>query len=462
MRPVRAGTNKRFGILLAGGLFLVASSTLATQSDLDSQETASLPVPTANFVNTADLVVPSAQEVVPDVQSILSASRFQLGRINGHLYVMFPDGSARVYDSTDQRQVISTIKCAQAQACQIQNSDGTQSEVTAQARPRPILTSDVMGESVAVHLAEWILAGTGTPQGDETVPEEEEIKLRLVPPIPPMARQVTPPSEQPLPLETTETARLPAAVRSPIRLAPTMPPSSVSTLPEVAAPEELSLAEQYNLRCSATGSTTLIYENDDGSTQPFGKPRLSLGCSADLTDRLTLRVSMIRYLFPDQQEDFDPDFTYAFNYKVSDKINLGYSNYSAQFDGPEGNFIDGLTGGSLRASYRLPKLELPNEKSIGCTASANLPDPTASSVNLSCGYSITPKLRVSGTAYFYFPDRQGEFDPDFSYTASYRVSDKWQLSYSNYGNNRWPWNPSESPGRGFGGGTISATYTISF
>lgn len=462
MQPVRAGTKNCFGILLAGGLILLASSTSATQSDLDSQETASLPTPTANFVNTADLVVPYAQEVIPEVESVPSASKFQLGRINGHPYVMFPDGSARVYDSTDQRQVISTINCAQAQACQIQNSDGTQLEVTAQARPRPILTSDIVGESVAVHLAEWILAGTGTAQGEGTAPEEEDIKLRLVPPIPPVARQDPLPAGQPIPPDTTEIAQLPAVVRTPVRQAPAIQPSPVIALPEVVEPEELTFAEQYNLRCSATGSTTLIYENDDGSTQPFGKPRLSLGCSADLTDRLTLRISMIRYMFPEQQEDFDPDFTYALNYKVSDKINLGYSNYSAQFDGPEGNFIDGLTGGNLRASYRLPKFELPNEKSVACTASANLPDPTASSVNLSCGYSVTPKLRISGTANFYFPGRQGEFDPDFSYTASYRVSDKWQISYSNYGNNRWPWNPSESPGRGFGGGTISATYTISF
>jgi hypothetical protein len=170
----------------------------------------------------------------------------------------------------------------------------------------------------------------------------------------------------------------------------------------------------------------------------------------------------VSYLDPGSRSASDPDFTYAFSYRVNDKINLGYSNYGAQFGGDNGNFIDGLINGTLRASYKLPTLRLPNDTSLPCSASVALPNITSKSFNLSCGYALTKKIRIGATAYLYAPDVQDTYNPDYSYTASYKISDKMLLSYSNYSNNRWPWNKGDDPGPGLFGGNLSLTYKFSF
>ncbi|MGJ8624917.1 MAG: hypothetical protein ACSHW1_19410 [Yoonia sp.] len=223
-------------------------------------------------------------------------------------------------------------------------------------------------------------------------------------------------------------------------------------------PPNLSFSDRTNLRCSFTTSTSLSYDRGNGSNG-LGKLRGNLGCSGNITDDLSLRFSLVEYADHSQQEDFDPDFTYAFNYRVSDTINIGYSNYGGRYDD---GLLDALADGNLRASFTLPKFTLPNGRSIACRSGLGLPNPIDSSVSLSCGYSVTDKLRIGATANLYFPGEQGEFDPDYSYTASYRISDDWQLSYNNYSNNRFPWNRGESPGPGLSGGSLSVTYSFDF
>lgn len=211
-----------------------------------------------------------------------------------------------------------------------------------------------------------------------------------------------------------------------------------------------------DLNCSITASVSLA--GLDGGN---AKSRVSLGCGTRITDRLSFRGALIGYATPSHQEDWDPDFTYAFNYKVNDRINLSYSNYSASFSDSDGP-LAGLLNGKLRASYKLPDIPLPNDRTLPCTASIRLPDVTASSLNLSCGYSITPDLRVGGTAHLYLSGEQDEFSPDYSYTVSYRINHSWRLAYNNYSNNRFPWNRGASPGPGLLGGSISLTHQIKF
>ncbi|SMX31310.1 hypothetical protein COL8621_00383 [Actibacterium lipolyticum] len=262
---------------------------------------------------------------------------------------------------------------------------------------------------------------------------------------------------RPLRPEVSDPSTPPAVVP---RREPTgaMPQSTAAIVeePEAApasADEGWSLSD---LNCSVTASASLA--GLDGGN---AKPRVSLGCGTRITDRLSFRGALIGYAIPSHQEDFDPDFTYAFNYKVNDRINLSYSNYSASFSDSDGA-LAGLLDGNLRASYKLPDIPLPNDRSLPCTASIGLPDVASSSLNLSCGYSITPDLRVGGTAYLYLLGEQDEFSPDYSYTASYRINDDWRLSYNNYSNNRFPWNRGASPGPGLLGGSISLTHQIEF
>ncbi|MCF2904142.1 hypothetical protein L0666_04005 [Octadecabacter sp. CECT 8868] len=241
-------------------------------------------------------------------------------------------------------------------------------------------------------------------------------------------------------------------------------PSSVSVQPASATLPETETAQPpqeerwsfSDLNCSVTASASLAFIEGGNA-----KPRVSLGCGTQLTDRLSFRGALIGYAIPSHQEDWDPDFTYAFNYKVNDRINLSYSNYSGSFS-DSGGTLAGLFDGNLRASYKLPDIRLPNDTPLPCTASMGLPDPTTSSLNLSCGYSITPDLRLGATAYIYLSGEQDEFSPDYSYTVSYRINDTWRLSYNNYSNNRWPWNRGDSPSSGITGGSLSLTHHISF
>jgi hypothetical protein len=220
--------------------------------------------------------------------------------------------------------------------------------------------------------------------------------------------------------------------------------------------------DRIGLDCSLTGSTSLGYVASGSSSSSIGKPRLSLGCNKKITDKLSLRFSLLKYVIPGHQSDFDPDFTYAFTYLHSDELTFSYSNYSGRFGGADGGILNALADGTLRGSYKLPKINLPNNKETACSASLRLPNPINDSLNISCGYAVTDKLRLNGTLNLYRPHAQGEYDPDYTYTASYRVNKDLVITYSNYSNNRFPWNKGNSPGPGLSGGSLSFSYALKF
>ena len=451
-------------------------------------------VPGPAFVDTADPALAGAEEVVADVQNVMFWSRFQQGAYDGWSYVLFPDGSATVMQRNGRSEAAFTLVCASGAACLVTGTDGTTFEVPAIGASRPDSAGITDGETLSRYLAEWILAGTGTP------------------PPPPVA-EVAPTLVVLVAAETegedgaaagggaTEDDRAPEAVTerigTPIDTCPELPgmvpnicsddaPDGREEAPAPAAPARtegevapsgrtgseippqveppLTQAERANLKCFATATISLSHTDGDTGTSGPGKPRGSLGCGGNITERLAFQFSLVEYLIPDQQKPWDPDFTYSLNYKVSDDLTLNYANYLARFDGPngEGNLLDSLLDGNLRANYKFPKVNLPNGDTLACVGGIGLPRIFEERGSLSCGAGITDKLRVGGTAYFYFPGEQGTFDPDFSYTASYRINDDFRLTYSNYSNNRWVWNPSNEPGPGFLGGSLSLTYTFGF
>lgn len=261
----------------------------------------------------------------------------------------------------------------------------------------------------------------------------------------------------------------PVAAGSPRRGRPS--PGSASNQAEGIAREvtpseetKLSFAQRINLRCSVTGTFSLRYTDPDTQASGPGKPRVGLGCSTRFTEKLSFQFFFQDYLIPDQQQPWDPDFTYALTYRLSERFNLTYSNYLARFDGPngEGNTVDSLLAGSLRGNFNLPRYEFDNGESLACLVGIGLPNVLDSRVTLSCGAGVTRKLRLGATAYLYFPGQQDTYQPDFSYTASYRISDQFRLTYSNYSNNRWSWNEGDAPGPGFVGGSLSLTYDFEF
>lgn len=431
---------------------------------------------------------------------------------------MFPDGSAKILSRGEQPRLVAQLDCEAAVGCDVRLEDGRSFTVDVGAGKRPTMPSDLNLDAVTRYLAEWILAGTAPPPPPppEPEPEPEPIVEATVlettataPPVP--AEPVDPPegaepvggadapdlatpsatappadspfpeedpvcSEQepfvpfacveptgPLPPRQDATPATPVSAPAPQAGAPDADSSATKTprpAPDVPTKPK-GIIERFNINCSLTGTTSLAHLNPDPDRRGIAKPRASLGCSARLTDKLSFRGALLGYGNPKDQQPWDPDYTYAFTYRVTEKLSLGYSNYSARFSGG-GSPVADLFRGKFRASYRLPALILPNDKKVPCTASMGLPQLLKESLNLSCGYAVTKKLRVSGTAYFYKPGEQGTYQPDYSYTASYRFNDDWILSYNNYSNNRWPWNKGDAPGPGITGGSLSLTYKFKF
>lgn len=481
-----AGCARRiaFGAVLTS---LVAAQGRAETPGTDAAD----PVVSLVFVNTADPAVPEATEFIVDLPSARHWSRYQLGHLGPWAYVLYPDGTARILDSAPRSPVAATLACVAGESCRVDMVDSPGFLVPVGEGAQPVLPETTELDAAARYLARWILAGTAPVRPEPPAPRpialapalevspavvDERDPVLDEPDSPPLAAE--PPPTETAPVCSEAEPFVPTACAEPTG------PIAARATPVVAAPQPepqggrptdpdkpvaagaarkgpVRFIEKYNVNCSITGSSSLGFLIADPDRQGIAKPRASLGCSARLTDRLSVRLSLIEYINPKDQQPWDPDYTYAFTYRFNDKLSLGYSNYSARFsDG--GSPVAGLLDGKLRASYKLPAFRLGNDKTIPCTASLGLPDPSKQSLNLSCGYAVTKKLRIGGTSYFYVPGTQGTYQPDFSYTASYRFNDDWLLSYNNYSNNRWSWNKGDAPGPGVLGGSLSLTYKFRF
>lgn len=513
--PVRTTAAVLTGLYLITCATLLGSGVAAQDSHAEGESNAPFASPGYAFVNTTELVVPNAQEVVLDLPSAFHWSRHQRGQIGPWTYILYPDGTAKIMEGDNRPAILARLFCQAGVSCRISKTDGPDIIVEVGTGERPVPPTETDLDSVARYLARWILAGTAPPPAPIPVPVPDPVPVpvpeaaipevpvpdpEVAPPTPvaaadtvletladdPDATAATPTGQAPVPGQpvpaqddpvcsesepfvpdacaqpTEPLVPRPAALSRPAPAAPQAPPTAPTAPAPAPAPAseqaaQQTLIERFKLNCSITGTTSLAFVKPGG----VAKPRASLGCSARLSERLSVRLSLIGYLNAKEQQDWDPDYTYAFTYRVSDKINLGYSNYSARFAGA-GSPAAGLLKGKLRASYKLPPLRLPNDKSVFCSASLGLPRLTDESLNLSCGYAVTKKLRIGATSYLYMPNKQGTYQPDYSYTASYRFNDDWLLSYNNYSNNRWPWNRGEAPGPGLTGGSLSLTYKFKF
>ncbi len=487
-------------------------------------------------VNTADLALPGAQEVIVDVRSALYGARYQEGAVKGWRYLLFPDGSARVIQDGAPPHVQFAVKCTTEQSCEVLRPDGSRFDVTASGDGRPSQPAEVTGDTLSRYLAQWVLAGPDAPpaaaQPDAPAPPAEVAKVEPVA-EPPTVQTESAPAAPPAP-ETTEVAlaqpevealpvsELPVSelpepelpdselqeatgpdpvcaepdpimpdtcIQASEPVAPSLPVPEAEPTQTAAAPSQTprkpapltlkgpiavaatpsrpqpakkaapkTFFERMAISCSVTATSGLAFI-DAGDT---GKPRVSLGCSSKLSEKLSLRLSFVRYFTASEQTVDDPDFTYAFTYKATKDLSFSYSNYGAQFGGPNGGLLKSLADGNLRGNYRLPQITLPNQKTANCSAGLGLPNPLDENFSLSCGYAVTDKLRVGVTANLYMPDKQGDYDPDYTYTASYRPAKDWLISYGNYSNNRWRWNRGKDPGPGITGGSLSVTYSFKF
>ena len=192
------------------------------------------------------------------------------------------------------------------------------------------------------------------------------------------------------------------------------------------------------------------------------------------------------YWDADQQQPWNPDFTYVFGY--SDwrpyTFSLMYANYGGnRFKATDEQPVTNFNQGTWSLGWKFPVVDpvkswltFTDEGAIGCQIDFNYTpeyfDLATTSymtghktLSLGCKYSIFGNWYVNGTAFYYFDSSQKQpWNPDYTYGFGYF---DWRpgtitIQYNNYSGNRW--NSSDrADGTGrFKDGSITLAYSFSF
>jgi len=197
-------------------------------------------------------------------------------------------------------------------------------------------------------------------------------------------------------------------------------------------------------------------------------------------------TSFYHYLDSEQQQDWNPDFTYVFGY--SDwrpyTLSLIYSNYGGNRFSPEsGNKYTEFNQGTWSLGWKFPITSpfkewftFTEEGAIGCQVDFNLTPEyfdlesirylrNQKTLSLGCKYSIYGNWYVNGTGFYYFdPSYKQPWNPDFTYGFGYF---DWRpgtitLQYNNYSGNRWNSSKRAKDTGHFRNGSITLAYSFSF
>ncbi|KLV08844.1 hypothetical protein ABT56_01075 [Photobacterium aquae] len=199
-------------------------------------------------------------------------------------------------------------------------------------------------------------------------------------------------------------------------------------------------------------------------------------------------ISGTLYYYHDseQQQPWNPDFTYVFGY--SDwrpyTLSLMYANYGGnRFKATDEQPVTNFDQGTWSLGWKFPIVDpvkswltFTDEGAIGCQIDFNYTheyfDLASTSyknghktLSLGCKYAISGNWYVNGTAFYYFDESQKQpWNPDFTYGFGYF---DWRpgtitIQYNNYSGNRWhPSERGENTGR-FKDGAITIAYSFPF
>lgn len=235
-----------------------------------------------------------------------------------------------------------------------------------------------------------------------------------------------------------------------------MPPARARTHP-LLPPDIPRLALT---RC-ALGSAVALGREDIGD---IGQISVNINCSGRFGDRLTFSGGLTAFPIPGKRHGGDVTYSYALNWRITDKVTLTYANYTAALAG--GRALAGLGEGRLQLSAPVARFPLGTpampDRVLTCTGFVSMARSASSNAGVNCGVNVTERLAMRFTALAYPPGTQRESDADFSYSASYALNDHVTLTYSNYSNNRWPWNRSPDQVELLRGGTLGLSYRWDF
>ena len=414
--------------------------------------------PGPQILRTDEPALPGAVEVLIDTPNALAWSRFQQGELGNWHYRLFPDGSATVTQIDDPRGAALRLDCRLAVACDILSGERVLKIVPATGTPRPTAPITADGEGLATFLAEWVLAGSGAPPA------------RTAAVVQPKPSTSTASVDTDIPKHSL-TAISATLSRNDYGTAPSLSFAAAGICGrngvECAGPDRLPTprladwAQILHLSCSVTASASL-QKASSGDVRRFAdRLQTSLGCRAQLSDRLSLSVRANSYASDAQKAPWDPDITYALNFRATDRLTLTYASKGIRLDGAGG--LKSALDGRLSASLTLPRVPLPAGRGADCRLRVRLPDPSRDAVSISCGLALTKRLSLGMSANFYAKGVQKPWQPDFTYSASWKLSDHFRVNYSNYAANRFPWNRDDrSKSTGWRDGTLSLSYELSF
>ena len=213
-------------------------------------------------------------------------------------------------------------------------------------------------------------------------------------------------------------------------------------------------------RC-ALGSAAALGPEEIGD---LGQVSVNITCSGRFGDRLTFSGGLTTYPVHGDRHGGDLTYSYALAWRVTDRVTLTYANYAAALAG--GRALAGLGEGRLQLSAPVARVPLGTpgmpDRALTCTGFVSLARSAPANAGVNCGIDVTERLTIRFSALAYPPGTQGKGDADFSYSASYALGDRMALTYSNYANNRWPWNRSPDQVDLFHGGTLGLSWRWDF
>lgn len=448
--------------------------------------------PGPRILDTSDAFASGAQEVPLDTPSAFVWSTYQSGQRDGWFYRIFPDGRGVLSRDPRFRRDWTAITCVGPAGCRAEGPQVPPAALpmldalgTWIARsgtpPVPAPPPPQRGPGVAAApdgperaqppVAAPALRQPGHAPGDILPPRLPPPRKELVadaaprtlmpaqgPPSPRTARAAVPAFAPHRTLAPATQAKAPAAdiARPPFRSTePVLPPA-----PPPRAPRPT------RFDCTLSGTLGLSYTSDGGA-QRLGKLSGTFGCGYRHPSGLSIRLALTGVPLAGQRTDADSSLSYAISYPFANGYSLQYASYSAQFPRQPQGVIGAFGQGGFRLSKALPPLDLPHLtgwNGIGpltCQAYGAWDPGAAPSAGITCGITAFGKLTLRGTAIAYTPGAQKDWQPDFTYSASYPLTDRVAIEYSNYSANRFPWNGGGS-GRGVMSGSIRMTYRFSF
>ena len=240
----------------------------------------------------------------------------------------------------------------------------------------------------------------------------------------------------------------------------------------------------YHHPLAKTESANLPAGTTSGPTNTNATATLSMKYS--IAGSWFVSGTVYYYMDKDQQQAWNPDFTYVFGY--SDwrpyTLSLVYANYGGNRFNPDSDqrmteFNQGTWSLGWKFPIKSPVKDwftLTKEGSIGCQVDFNhTPEyfdlasisykRNHQTLSLGCKYAIFGNWYVNGTAFYYFDKSQQQpWNPDYTYGFGYF---DWRpgtvtLQYNNYSGNRWRSSErGENTGR-FKDGAITLAFSFAF